>query len=213
MIWSQVLIVFTIITASHVDRNSKSSLPIQVTGITDFSQLTFITEELPRAEPRWYKAKLTGPFQWLFLSFSLPVSSDGSSFHGLQSVEGWKSSFTLQHFFKCSILTITLWSSLITIQGSSAGESSHWHVLQRCGEPWLCFHRCLSCVCPSLFVHPLATSLLGFHLMKNLHWSSFLCAACLFQWNVSYSSREVSWILVTNLTEFTFPGHGHVAHS
>lgn len=89
-------------------------------------------------------------------------------------------------FFLSLTLTIIPWSSLIIIHGGSAGESSSRYVLQRWRNPLCMLLSSLSWGCHSLFVHPLATSLLGFHFRKNLLRSSSLCTACLFQQNVSH---------------------------
>lgn len=140
-------------------------------------------------------------------SFHPPlVSSDGSSFCYFQSWQGLQSSLALQHFFFLNlILTVRLWSSLIIIHGSSAGESSSWCVWQQCGGPLCMLLSCLSWGCHSLFVHPLAASLLGFHFRKNLLRSSSLCAqpACSNSTWVTFS-KDGAWISVTNLTGFTF---------
>lgn len=89
----------------------------------------------------------------------------------------------LQHFFLSLTLTEILWSRLITIHGSSAGENSSCCFLQRCGDPLCLLLSGLSWGCHSLFVHPLATCLLGFQ-EKPPQVQFSLCTACLFQQNI-----------------------------
>lgn len=62
---------------------------------------------------------------------------------------------------------------------------SSWCVLQCCEDPLCMLSSGLSWGCHSLFVYPLATSLLGFHFRRNLLRSRSLCTACLFQQNTS----------------------------
>lgn len=124
-----------------------------------------------------HKAELIGPFQRLFLSSSLLVSSDGSSFCYFQSRQSWQSSFgPTALFFKSHIN----WNTV---------EQVHYHPRKFCW--WELKPLCLAAMwrpplwlllsglswgCHSLFVHPLATCLLGFHFRKNLLRSSSLCA-------------------------------------
>lgn len=143
---------------------------------TGFSHLTLATDKLSWGAPRWHKSWIDWPFPET-ISFILCWSPlMGVLFVTFKVGKACSHLWPYSIFFLNLILTVRLWSSLIIIHGSSAGESSSWCVWQQCGGPLCMLLSCLSWGCHSLFVHPLATSLLGFHFRKNLLRSSSLCA-------------------------------------
>lgn len=125
-----------------------------------------------------HKAELIGPFQRLFLSSSLLVSSDGSSFCYFQSQQSWQSSLGPTALFFLSLkVTEIPWragslpsTEVLLVRAQAAVPCSDVET------PLCLLLSGLSWGCHSLFVHPLATCLLGFHFRKNLLRSSSLCA-------------------------------------
>ena len=169
----------------QIGRGSLSTNPGQ-TVFTGFSHLTIADEELSWTESRWQKTELIGlssdsSFHHLCLSpvmgvpfVTFKVSRSGSHL--------WP--YSIFFFLKSRINYNTVERPHYQPRKFCRWKSS-WCVLQCCEDPLCMLSSGLSWGCHSLFVHPLATSLLGFHFRKNLLRSRSLCTACLFQQNTS----------------------------